>query len=176
MAWVSRRTFFSQDNKSGDRVGFDSDSQAWLGLPGGSVVNTSLSVQETWIRSLDWDDLMKKEMATHSSVLTWDIPWTGEPGKLQSTRSQRAGHDWATKQQQQITQPFLDTREAKKTSSVGKTKLRTDLIIASLRLCHSYTTKRKNQASIASIAGSFLVSTVISWKRRIWVRILRSSY
>ena len=43
---------------------------------------------------------MKKEMATHSSVLAWEIPWTEEPGGLQITESQRVGHDLATKQQQ----------------------------------------------------------------------------
>ena len=43
--------------------------------------------------SLDWENPLKKEMATHSSILVWKIPWTEEPGGLQSTGSQRVGHD-----------------------------------------------------------------------------------
>ena len=42
------------------------------------------TIQETWIQSLDWEDALEKEMATHSSILTWEIPWTEEPSGLQS--------------------------------------------------------------------------------------------
>ena len=48
---------------------------------------------ETWVRSLGWEDPLAKEMATHSSTLTWRIPWREEPGGLQSMGSQRVGHD-----------------------------------------------------------------------------------
>ena len=48
------------------------------------VVTNPPAMQETWVRSLDWEDLLEKEMATHSSILTWKIPWTEEPGRLQS--------------------------------------------------------------------------------------------
>ena len=48
---------------------------------------------ETWVRSLGLEDTLEKEMATHSSILAWRIPWTEEPGVLQSTGSQRVGHD-----------------------------------------------------------------------------------
>ena len=48
---------------------------------------------ETWVQSLGWEDPLEKEMATHSSVLAWRIPWTEEPGGLQSMGSQRVGHD-----------------------------------------------------------------------------------
>ena len=51
------------------------------------------AVRETWVRSLGWEDPLEKEMATHSSILAWRIPWTEEPGGLQSTASQRVGHD-----------------------------------------------------------------------------------
>ena len=51
---------------------------------------------ETWVPSLDWEDPLEKEMATHSSILAWKIPWTEEPGRLQSMRSQRVRYDWAT--------------------------------------------------------------------------------
>ena len=54
-------------------------------------------MQEAWVRSLDQDDALEKEMATHSSILSGTIPWTGEPGRLQSMRSQRVGHDLVTK-------------------------------------------------------------------------------
>ena len=42
------------------------------------------AVRETWVRSLGWEDPLEKEMATHSSTLAWKIPWTEEPGRLQS--------------------------------------------------------------------------------------------
>ena len=50
-------------------------------------------VQETQVRSLGREDPLEKEMATHSSILAWRIPWTEEPGRLQSMGSQRVGHD-----------------------------------------------------------------------------------
>ena len=53
-------------------------------------------MQETWVQSLGREDPLEKEMATHSSVLAWRIPWMEEPGGLPSTGSQRVGHDWAT--------------------------------------------------------------------------------
>ena len=54
------------------------------------------AVRETRVQSLDWEDPLEKEMATHSSTLAWKIPWTEEPGRLQSMGLQRVGHDWAT--------------------------------------------------------------------------------
>ena len=54
------------------------------------------TMRETWVWSLGWEFPLEKEMATHSSTLTWKIPWTEEPGRLQSMGSQRVGHDWAT--------------------------------------------------------------------------------
>ena len=50
-------------------------------------------MQETWLQSLGRQDLLEKEMATHSSIFAWKIPWTLEPGRLQSMGSQRVGHD-----------------------------------------------------------------------------------
>ena len=52
--------------------------------------------QETWVWSLDQEDPLEKETATHSSILALRIPWRDEPGRLQSTGSQRVGHNWAT--------------------------------------------------------------------------------
>ena len=51
---------------------------------------------ETQVRSLGWEDHLEKAMASHSSILAWKIPWTEEPGRLQSMGSQRVRHDWAT--------------------------------------------------------------------------------
>ena len=51
------------------------------------------AMQETWVQSLGQEDPLEKEMATHSSTLAWRIPWTEEPGGLQSTGSQRVRHD-----------------------------------------------------------------------------------
>ena len=51
---------------------------------------------ETQVRFLGQEDSLEKEMATHSTILAWRIPWTEEPGRLQSTGSQRVRHDWAT--------------------------------------------------------------------------------
>ena len=50
------------------------------------------TMRETWIQSLGQEDL-EKEMATYSSIFAWKIPWTEEPGRLQSMGSQRVGHD-----------------------------------------------------------------------------------
>ena len=49
--------------------------------------------QETWFQSLGWEDPLEKKMATHSSILAWETPWTEEPGRLQSMGSQRVRPD-----------------------------------------------------------------------------------
>ena len=56
-------------------------------------------MQETWVRFLGQEDPLEKEMATHSITLAWKVPWTEEPGRLQSMGSQRVGHDRATSPQ-----------------------------------------------------------------------------
>ena len=57
------------------------------------VVKNLPAVQETWVQSLGWGDPLEKRMATYSSILAWRMPRTEEPGGLQSTGSQRVGHD-----------------------------------------------------------------------------------
>ena len=57
------------------------------------MVKNLLTRQEAWVQSLVWEDPLEKEMATHSSILDWRIPWTEEPGKSQSMGSQGVGHD-----------------------------------------------------------------------------------
>ena len=54
-----------------------------------------LPVQETWVRNLAWEDPLEEEMAIPSSILAWRIPWTEEPGGLQSIGLHRVGHSWA---------------------------------------------------------------------------------
>ena len=51
------------------------------------------TMPETWVQSLVWEDFLEKEMAIHSSILAWKIPWMEEPDRLQSMGSQRVGHD-----------------------------------------------------------------------------------
>ena len=70
-----------------------SSSKGTLGFPGGSVVKNLPAIQEMRVRSLGQEDPLEKEMATHSSVLAWRIPGTGEPGGLPSQGSHRIGHD-----------------------------------------------------------------------------------
>ena len=68
------------------------------GFPGGLVVKNPPAMQETqemWVRSLGQGEPLKEGIATHSSILAWRIPWTEEPGWLQSMGSQSAGHDWS---------------------------------------------------------------------------------
>ena len=72
------------------------------GFPGGSVVKNLLAEQEMRVRFLGREDPLKKEMATHPSTLAWEIPWTKEPGGLQSVGSKRVRHDLVTKQQQRM--------------------------------------------------------------------------
>ena len=57
-------------------------------------------IQETWVQSLGPEDPLDEEMATHPSILAWRIPWTEEPGRLQSKGLQGDGHDWMTKHAQ----------------------------------------------------------------------------
>ena len=56
------------------------------------MVKNSPAMRETWVQSLGWEGPLEKGMATHSSILAWRIPWTEEPGGLQSLGSQRVGH------------------------------------------------------------------------------------
>ena len=57
------------------------------------MVKNLPTMQETPVQSLGWEDPLEKRMATHSSILAWSIPWTEEPGELQSMGSQRIGHN-----------------------------------------------------------------------------------
>ena len=67
------------------------------------------AVQETQVLSLGREDLLEKGMATHSNILTWKIPWTEEPGGLQSKGLPRVGHGWLTKQANKTTETYCLT-------------------------------------------------------------------
>ena len=74
------------------------DARSCLQFPGGAscvaqMVKCQPAMRETWVRPLGWEDPLEKEMAPHSSTLAWNIPWTEEPGGLQSMGSQRVGHN-----------------------------------------------------------------------------------
>ena len=60
--------------------------------PGAQTVKNPPKIQETQVQSLGWEDPLEKGMVTHSSILSWRIPWTEEPGGPQSMQSQRVGH------------------------------------------------------------------------------------
>ena len=64
-----------------------------MGFLDGSDGKNLPAVQENWVQSLGQKDALEKEMATHFSILTWRIPWTEEPGRLQSMGSQRVRKD-----------------------------------------------------------------------------------
>ena len=57
------------------------------------MVKNLSAMQETWVQSLGWKDPLEKGIATHSSILAWEIPWTEEPGGLQLMGLQRARHN-----------------------------------------------------------------------------------
>ena len=57
------------------------------------MIKNPPAMQETWVQSLSWEDPLEEGVAIRSSILAWRIPWTEEPGRLQSMGSQRVGHD-----------------------------------------------------------------------------------
>ena len=74
-----------------------SSTHEGLGFPGGSDSKVfACSAGDTQVQSLGWEDPLEKGLATHSSIIAWRIPWTEEPGRLQSMGSQRGKHNWVT--------------------------------------------------------------------------------
>ena len=69
---------------------------SWVSLVAETVKNLPAK-QETWVQSPGWEDPLEEGMATHSSILAWRIPWTEEPGGLQSMRLQRIRHNGVSK-------------------------------------------------------------------------------
>ena len=79
-----------------------------------------LPVQGAWLPSLGQEDPLEKEMATHSGILAWEIPWTEEPGGLQSMGSQRVRQDLATEQRQQGAKILRIARDDQKMKKKGQ--------------------------------------------------------
>ena len=79
-------------------------------FPGHLVVKNLPAMQEMQVRSLGWEDPPEKEMATHSSILAWRIPWTEEPVRWQSMRSQRVGHNLANNNNKTQFQSLTDEK------------------------------------------------------------------
>ena len=75
----------------GERIGYP--LQYFRASLVAQVVKNLPAMWETWVRSLGWEDPLEMEMTTHSNMLAWRIPWTEEPGGLQSMGLQRVGHD-----------------------------------------------------------------------------------
>ena len=69
---------------------------SWASLVVQTIKNPP-AMRETWVPSLGWEDPLEEGMGTHSRILSWRIPWTEEPGRLQSMGSQRVRHNRATK-------------------------------------------------------------------------------
>ena len=76
---------------AGEGIGYPLQ-YSWASLVAQLVENLP-AMQESWVRSLGWENPLEKVKATHSSIVAWRIPWTEEPGRLQSMGSQRVGHD-----------------------------------------------------------------------------------
>ena len=86
----------SQDGTQGFGITVSLEKPSSLGRRASLVaqmVKILSAMQETCVQSLDREDPLEKGMATHSSILAWRIPWTEEPGELESMESQRVGHD-----------------------------------------------------------------------------------
>ena len=79
----------------GERIGYP--LQYFRASLVAQVVKNLPAMWETWVRSLGWEDPLEMEMTTHSNMLAWRIPWTEEPGGLQSMGLQRVRHDLVTK-------------------------------------------------------------------------------
>ena len=70
------------------------------------MVKNLPATQKTRVQVMGWEGLLEKEIATHSSILAWEIPWTEEPCGLESLDSQRVGHNWATYTSLDFTNPL----------------------------------------------------------------------
>ena len=102
---------------------------------------------ETRVRSLGREDPLEKEIATHSSILAWRIPWMEEPGGLPSTGSQRVGHDWATSL----------THKAKDMFPSLASVQPTDVLLAWKFLVITTKVRQRTVLCLGGVPGSFLI-------------------
>ena len=89
LAW---RTLQTEEPGGIRSMGLQRGGYGWTSLVAQTIKHLS-TMWETWVRSLGREDPLEKEMAIHSRTIAWKIPWTEEPGRLQSMGSQRVGHD-----------------------------------------------------------------------------------
>ena len=80
-------------------------------------------MRKTFVQSLGQEDPLEKEMAIHSSTIAWKIPWTEETGRLQSTGSQRVGHNWATSLSWKYKKPWIAKAILRKRNGAGEINL-----------------------------------------------------
>ena len=88
-----RQILYHLSHQGSPRKGFFKKRKASLMAPQGKNLLAMQKTQEAGVPSLGWEDTLEKGMVTHSRIFAWRIPWTEEPGRLQSTGSQRVGHD-----------------------------------------------------------------------------------
>ena len=87
------------------------------------------TMRETWVQSLGWEDLLEKEIATHSSILAWKIPWTEESGRLQSMRAERSYSTFKVRRGSSEEIPLVQgKRNPSKTVGVGRGHQRADTL------------------------------------------------
>ena len=96
------------------------------------------TMQETQVQSLGQEDPLEQKMAIHSSTIAWKIPWTEEPGRLQSMGSQRVGHDWATSLSLSFTFIYKGTWTSVKFGMVAKGRRSCSWTTLPWILRHSY--------------------------------------
>ena len=87
----TKRTFHAKMGSIKDRNGMDLTEASLVA----QMVKRLSTMWETWVRALGWEDPLEKEMAIHSSTIAWKIPWTEEPGRLQSMGLQTVGHEYS---------------------------------------------------------------------------------
>ena len=92
MRWMNLEPIKQSEVRQKEKDKYHVLMHIWTSLVA-QMVKCLPTMQETWAQSLSGEDLLEKEMATHSSILAWKIPWMEEPGRLQSMGSKRIGHD-----------------------------------------------------------------------------------
>ena len=103
---------------------------SWASLMAQKVKNPP-AMWETWVWFLSWEVPLEEGMATHWSILTWRIPWTEELARLQSMKSQRVGHDWATKHStahRPVLQYFIPNRKNHWNPQVGQMRITCEIL------------------------------------------------
>ena len=118
-------------------------------------------MRETWVRSLGQEDPLEKEMAVRSSTTAWKIPWTEEPGRLQSMGSQRVRHDWAT------SLPHLLTYAFENKKNWGKSAPFSTLQVTDLKSPLLFTTRSGGQYC-AELSKTTISTVLVLFPRLVW--------